>query len=93
MVFTADLKSAGLGHTGSSPVSGTKYGGKMIEDKSSVLQEKADLDSKIEQLSKFIGSDVYLRLDTSEQERLNRQHLMMRSYSSILSERIEHFTN
>lgn len=57
-----------------------------------VVDEKAELDTKAEKLSAFIGSSpVFETLDAEEQERLRRQNDLMWQYSEILGERIAAF--
>lgn len=56
-----------------------------------MVDEKADLDEKIEKLSNFFGTPVFGNLDAAEQQRLNAQGLAMTTYSVILDERIAAF--
>lgn len=57
-----------------------------------VVDEKRDLDEKIEKLRAFIGgNDLFRTLRADEQERLRVQLLAMGTYSTVLGERIEHF--
>ena len=57
-----------------------------------VVDEKAELDDKTKKLSDFIGSnDIFLTLDTAEQERLKEQNDIMWKYSEILGARIAAF--
>lgn len=58
-----------------------------------VLDEKAELDSKLEKLSAFISSDKFTSIvsDAAERERLVCQEETMRDYSGILGERIAAF--
>lgn len=57
-----------------------------------VVDEKAELDSKIAKLIAFQYTDMWEQLDVAEKHRMARQKLAMQSYSSILSERILAFT-
>jgi hypothetical protein len=56
-----------------------------------VVEEKTELDGKIERLTAFLGGDLFKTLDGAEQERLTRQVGFMRSYSGVLGERIAAF--
>jgi septum formation inhibitor MinC len=57
-----------------------------------VVDEKSELDSKIEKLHDFIQRNpLFLSLDGEEQARLKHQYLVMAEYSSILGERISFF--
>lgn len=57
-----------------------------------VIEEKAELDEKIEKLQAFFGTDIYPTLDTAEQMRLQMQHHLMTGYSLVLQQRIEAFS-
>jgi len=56
-----------------------------------VINEKAELDTRIDKLVDFIAGGVYPTLEAHERDRLIRQRLIMHQYSLILAERIEHF--
>jgi len=56
-----------------------------------VIDEKKALDEKLDKLVEFMKGDIFVRLDSSEVERLRRQAAVMHTYSAILSERIAHF--
>lgn len=57
-----------------------------------VVQEKADLDRKIEKLSKFINDgDIFPTMNAEDQDRLREQCDIMWQYSEILGERIAEF--
>ena len=56
-----------------------------------VVAEKAELDTKREKLTAFVGGETYRALDDMEQSRLNRQLEAMTLYSNILGERIAAF--
>lgn len=56
-----------------------------------VVEEKKELDIKIEGLSKFIKGDFFSSLDRSEQVRMAIQSGLMRNYSDVLQERINNF--
>lgn len=58
-----------------------------------VIDEKAELDAKIERLSDFRRTPACAGLDESEQDRLWRQLGHMSAYSGVLEERIEAFTS
>jgi hypothetical protein len=58
-----------------------------------VIQEKADLDFKIEKLNVFISSSTTYQFMLQEDKRLlAEQQNAMKSYSHILGRRIERFT-
>ena len=64
----------------------------MPEYQQRVIEEKAELDAKLEKLSAFIGdSNRFNGLDGDERFRLTRQESVMTEYSLILGERIEAF--
>jgi hypothetical protein len=56
-----------------------------------VMQEKQELDKKISQLGEFTSGRIYPTLAQDEQDRLSRQYVIMRDYSSVLGERITNF--
>lgn len=57
-----------------------------------VIQEKKDLDEKIEKLGAFFPTELCQSLPFNERSRLSRQITVMKEYSSILGERIADFT-
>lgn len=56
-----------------------------------VVDEKADLDGKIERLDAFIHGKIYPALADAERSRLMRQFCHMKDYSNVLGERIAAF--
>lgn len=56
-----------------------------------VIDEKAELDCKLEKLIPFLSSDTCHGLPFDERSRLKRQADVMKEYSSILGERISAF--
>lgn len=56
-----------------------------------VVNEKQELDAKIEKLDAFIHGTIYPTLADGERMRLMRQFCHMKDYSNVLKERIEHF--
>jgi len=57
-----------------------------------ILNEKAELDEKLDKLSQFIeGSPVYATLSTDERILLKKQEYYMSEYSEILGRRISNF--
>jgi hypothetical protein len=59
-----------------------------------VVDEKSELDSKLEKLLAFIdggSGKIYNGLNTEERERLTTQARIMREYSDILTDRINAF--
>jgi len=56
-----------------------------------VVDEKAELDTKLEKLIPFLSSDTCHSLPFDERSRLKRQADVMAEYSTILGERIASF--
>ena len=56
-----------------------------------VVDEKAELDQRREKLESFYSTSIFQGLPASEQSRLLRQGVAMRTYSEILGERIAAF--
>ena len=56
-----------------------------------VVEEKQDLDSKLEKLNLFVTSTKFDDVPLPEQERLKKQLLIMKEYSQVLSDRIAVF--
>lgn len=57
-----------------------------------VIQEKAELDTKIQALTAFAKSDAFSQTaPEAEQRRMLRQLVVMQDYSRILGERIDAF--
>ena len=56
-----------------------------------VVDEKRELNEKIEKLATFREGGVFASLPDAEQERMIRQHSCMVEYSGILGERIAAF--
>lgn len=57
-----------------------------------VVDEKTELDIKLEKLEQFILSNsLFQKLSTDEQIRMCRQQNAMKSYSEVLGERIAAF--
>jgi hypothetical protein len=57
-----------------------------------VVEEKDALSIKLNKLEAFVGSRVYLKqLSAEEQTRLSRQLLIMQLYEQVLEERIGAF--
>ena len=56
-----------------------------------VVDEKRELDNRREKLMAFFSTPIFHGLAESEQIRLERQAVAMRSYSEILGERIAAF--
>jgi hypothetical protein len=57
-----------------------------------VLEEKRELDVKIDMLTNFFQTAVYTKLGSEERYRLDHQISYMRNYSMILGQRIQAFT-
>ena len=56
-----------------------------------VVTEKKELDEKISKLESFLVSPAYEELSQENQYLLDKQHLNMKEYSTILSLRIKGF--
>lgn len=56
-----------------------------------VVDEKQELDSKIESLDYFFGTEVYQKTSEPEANLLHEQHDTMNKYSLILGDRIKLF--
>ena len=56
-----------------------------------VLDEKRELDDRLQKLVAFFSTPIFHGLPESEQIRLERQAVAMRTYSEILGERIANF--
>lgn len=56
-----------------------------------VVDEKQELDAKIEKLECFVSTQTFLDLSSEERARMMRQYSAMKAYSEILGERISAF--
>lgn len=56
-----------------------------------VVDERVELNFKLDKLTEFLKGDVFRGLSEGERERLTRQHGIMSDYSGVLAERIAHF--
>jgi hypothetical protein len=56
-----------------------------------VVQERKDLDEKIDKLDEFIDGEIFKTLPKDEQDRLVVQSAAMTNYSDILYARINAF--
>ena len=56
-----------------------------------VVDEKDELDQKLDRLSVFMKGDTFKGLPSEEQSRMDRQLKAMSAYSEILAERIAAF--
>jgi hypothetical protein len=56
-----------------------------------VIDEKSDLDGKLERLLVFVKTPIFRDLPIEERQRLLRQEALMREYSQVLGERISAF--
>lgn len=63
----------------------------MLPHQQRVVDEKSDLDAKIEKLITFLTTSVFDGLDNGEKSRLRIQLDAMGTYSTVLGERIAHF--
>lgn len=57
-----------------------------------VVDEKAELDAKLERLQAFLVEDPPDAIDEAERGRMGMQAHIMAEYSAILAERIANFT-
>ena len=56
-----------------------------------VIDERNELDDKIDKLARFMKSEMLVSLPVDEQDRLDKQLKIMWEYSSILQERMAAF--
>ena len=56
-----------------------------------VVEEKTELDNKLEKLGQFLEAETFSKLTEDEARRLNNQFVVMTNYSHILGERIAAF--
>lgn len=63
----------------------------MLPHQERVVQEKKELDERLDKLKAFFSSELYQKLDYDETVRLREQADVMKEYSDILLERIAHF--
>lgn len=56
-----------------------------------VINEKKELDGRIEKLRSFIDGKVFNTLALNERRRMNLQCKVMQEYSTILNDRIANF--
>lgn len=62
-----------------------------VEWQSRVIEEKAELDKKLEKLRAFFGTLEYSKLERQDQMLLIEQRTAMTDYSNILRDRIARF--
>ena len=63
----------------------------MLPYQQRVVEEKQELDKKIDKLALFLKGEFSKFLPSEEQGRLQRQYHIMIEYSGVLAERITHF--
>jgi len=63
----------------------------MEEYQQRVVNEKSELDRKLYLLIVFLDGETFKTLPSEEQERMQRQLVVMKEYSKILNERIAAF--
>ena len=56
-----------------------------------VIDEKQQLDSRLDKLESFLSTETFNRLPMTEQHRLRHQADLMDQLSLVLGERIENF--
>jgi hypothetical protein len=64
----------------------------MLDYQQRVVDEKKELDDKIQRLDEFLAGNTYKTLSEGERQRLARQLAAMSDYSQVLFERIAAFT-
>lgn len=65
----------------------------MISWKDRVIEEKLELDARLERLDAMIASDKFKGFDLLDQDLMRRQAGFMRAYSHTLAERIDLFSD
>jgi hypothetical protein len=65
----------------------------MLPFQERVIEEKKELDDKIEKLKQFFNTAIYQNLPKDERRRLSRQYTYMEGYSNVLKERIDNFVS
>lgn len=65
----------------------------MLEYQQRVVDEKAELDDRLEKLCLFSNSRTFAGLPIAEQERLNTQRHLMCMLSAVLGARIANFVS
>lgn len=60
----------------------------MSDFKTRLLEEKQQLDEKIEKLDAFFETETFQNIDAKQQSLLNVQSFIMKAYSQVLLERI-----
>lgn len=56
-----------------------------------VVTERNELQDKINKLGSFFSNPIFRDLSTDEQNRLTKQHKLMKEYRDVLNERIAIF--
>lgn len=64
----------------------------MLPYQQRVVDERAELDAKLDRLDAFIGTPVFSGLPDDHKLLLEQQSAVMSTYSDILAERIAAFT-
>ena len=65
--------------------------GKLPDYQQRVIDEKAELDARIEKLLKFFDTDAFKELKPITKDLMRKQSLIMGEYSGVLGQRIEEF--
>lgn len=63
----------------------------MLPHQQRVIDEKRELDGRVEKLMEFFNKRMFDELPTGEQSRLRIQLYAMQTYGAVLGERIAHF--
>lgn len=64
----------------------------MLDYQQRVVDEKEELDTRIQKLATFFETETFKNLDVAEMDRLGRQFTHIRGYSEVLTERIAAFS-
>ena len=61
----------------------------MSDFKDRLIQEKSDLDGRIEKLTKFLDTDLFQHLSHIERDALTEQLYHMKQYKAVLDARVK----
>lgn len=56
-----------------------------------VVEEQKELETKLIALCAFIGTDIFTKLNTEDQDLMHQQHDAMDAYNTVLVKRIHRF--
>lgn len=83
--------ASGTFRSGIASYLGNNEDSRMLEFQQRVVEEKAQLDERLQKLCSFCVSDKFKELPLIEQGRLCQQRMAMALYSSVLAARIADF--